>query len=269
MTLDHHSGQLEKLRSGLALVLSPIQYVVDLPLAGLRWASDNFTSHKTLLQENRELRQESSELRARNIKYAALRAENIRLRELLDSSTRYADRVLVAEVLHVETEPLKRQIVINKGTIDRAFIGQTVINAYGVVGQIIHTSLYTSTVMLITNPDHSIPVQVARNGIQSIAVGSQENYRLELPYLTTNADVKSGDILITSGLGGRFPYGYPVAEISQVEQDSVAAFSNVYATPVANSGRNREVLLVWSESDQQPGNRGVETFRGSEQEARK
>lgn len=268
MTLDHRFGQLEKLRSGLTLVLSPVRYIVNLPLAGFQWGSDNFTSYKTLLQENRELRREWLELRTRSIKYTALEAENMRLRKLLDSSIRLADRVLVAEVLHVETDPLRRQIVINKGTTDRTFIGQTVINADGVVGQVIHVSPYTSTVMLITSLDHSIPVQVARNGIQSIATGSREDYQLELPYLTTNADVKSGDLLITSGLGGRFPYGYPVAEISHVQQDDVEAFSSVYAVPTANLDRHREVLLVWSASSQQPGNGGGETLRGSGREVR-
>ena len=251
MTLDHRFAQLEKLRSDIALVLFPIQYTVDLPLTGFRWISDNFTSYKTLLQENKKLGQEVVKLRARSIKYTALEAENMRLRQLLDSPVRLADRVLVAEVLHVEADLLKRQIVINKGTADQTFIGQTVINAYGIVGQIIHTSRYTSTVMLITSPDHSIPVQIERNGIQSIAVGSQEDYQLKLPYLTTNADVRVGDRLIASGLGSRFPYGYPVAEISRVEQDDAASFSNVYATPTANLDRHREVLLVWSASDEQ------------------
>lgn len=245
MTMDHRFGQLEKLRSSLALLLSPVQYIVDLPLAGFQWLSGTFASHKTLLEENTRLKKEWQELRAQTLKFSALEAENIRLRELLDSSIQITDRVLIGEVLHVETDPLKRQIVINKGTSDNTFIGQTVIDALGVVGQIIHTSRYTSTVMLITNPDHAIPVQIARNGIRSIAVGSQENYRLELPYLATNADVKSGDLLITSGLGGRFPYGYPVAEVNRVEQDDIATFSSAYATPTARLDRHREVLLVW------------------------
>ncbi len=172
----------------------------------------------------------------------------MRLRELLDSSIKISDRVLIAEVLRVEMDPLKRQIVINKGSRNQAFIGQTVIDAQGVVGQITNVSPYTSTVMLITNPDHAIPVQVARNCIRSIAVGSQEDYRLELPYLAANSDVESGDLLITSGLGGRFPYGYPVAEVYRIEQDDVATFSNAYARPTARLDRHREVLMVWPDT---------------------
>ena len=102
--------------------------------------------------------------------------------------------------------------------------------------------------MLITSPDHATPVQVARNGIRSIAIGSPEENRLELPYLATNADVKTGDLLVTSGLGGRFPYGYPVAEVYRVEQDDSTSFSNIYASPTARLDSHREVLLVWPES---------------------
>jgi rod shape-determining protein MreC len=247
MTLDHRFNQLEKVRAGIGVVLTPIQYLVHLPISGFQWVSGTFATHKTLLEENHRLNREWHELRARLMKYDALEAENMRLRELLDSSVKIDDRVLIAEVLHVEMDPLKRQIIINKGSQHQAFIGQTVIDALGVVGQITQVTPFTSTVMLITNPDHAIPVQVARNGIRSIAVGSQEDYRLELPYLATNADVKTGDLLITSGLGGRFPYGYPVAEVYRVEQDDIATFSNAYARPTARLDRHREVLMVWQE----------------------
>lgn len=233
-------------------MLSPVQYLVHLPIAGYHWIGDTFSSHKTLLEENQRLNKEWYELRAQLLKYSAIEAENMRLRELLDSSIKIDDRVLIAEVLHVEIDPLKRQIIINKGSSDHAFIGQTIIDALGVVGQIIHVSPYTATVMLITNPDHSIPVQVARNGIRSIAVGSREDYRLELPYLATNSDVKTGDLLITSGLGGRFPYGYPVATVYRVGQDDIATFSNAYARPTARLDRHREVLMVWPENPDLP-----------------
>lgn len=251
MTMDHRYDQLEKLRAGITVVLSPVQYLVHLPIRGVNWLGETFATHQSLLEENARLNEEWIQLRAQLLKYSALEAENMRLRELLDSSIKINDRVLIAEVLRVETDPLKRQIVINKGSRQQAFIGQTVIDAQGVVGQIIHVSPLTSTVMLITNPDHAIPVQVARNGIRSIAVGSQQDYRLELPYLATNSDVKNGDLLITSGLGGRFPYGYPVAEVYRVEQDDVATFSNAYARPTARLDRHREVLMVWPESQDQ------------------
>ena len=251
MTMDHRYDQLEKVRAGIAVILTPVQYLVHLPIAGINWLGETFASHNNLLKDNSRLNKEWHELRAQLLKYSALEAENMRLRELLDSSIKIQDRVLIAEVLHVEMDPLKRQIIINKGSQDQAFIGQTVIDALGVVGQIIHVSPLSSTVMLITNPDHAIPVQIARNGIRSIAVGSQEDYRLELPYLATNADVKTGDLLITSGLGGRFPYGYPVAEVYRIEQDEVATFSNAYARPTARLDRHREVLMVWPQIEEQ------------------
>jgi rod shape-determining protein MreC len=169
----------------------------------------------------------------------------MRLRELLDSSIKIHDRVLIAEVLRVEMDPLKRQIIINKGTRHHAFIGQTIIDALGVVGQIIHVSPLTSTVMLITNPDHAIPVQVNRNGLRTIALGTGSIDRLDLPHIPNNADIRVGDLLVTSGLGGRFPPGYPVADVTVVEQDPGNTFSNVAAQARAALDRSREVLLVW------------------------
>lgn len=247
MTLDHRFDQLEKVRTTLSTALSPIQYIVHLPLAGVNWASETLSSYSTLMEENRQLKDEWQELKVRLLKYSALEKENMRLRELLDSSLKIDERVLIAEVLQVELDPLKRQILVNKGSAHDIFVGQTVIDAFGVVGQVIHVTPYTATVILITNPDHAIPVQVSRNGIRSIAVGSREENRLELPYLATNADVISGDILITSGLGGRFPYGYPVAEVYRVEKSDKASFSSVYSRPTAKLDRHREVLLVWPE----------------------
>ena len=248
MTLDHRYDQLGKLRGGISVVLSPVQYLVHFPIASANWMSETFSSRKTLLEENHRLKGEWRELRAQLLKYSAIEAENMRLRELLDSSIKVNDRVEIAEILHVEVDPLKRRTTINKGSTNGAFIGQTVIDAFGIVGQIIHVNPYTSTVMLITDPDHAIPVQVARNGIRSIAVGSQAEHRLELPYLATNSDVKTGDLLVTSGLGGRFPYGYPVAEVYRVEQDDIATFSNAYARPKAKLESHREVLLVWPQA---------------------
>lgn len=248
MTLDHRFSQLEKVRGNLALIFSPVQYVVDIPLSAFSWVSFSLRTHHDLLEDNIHLKRDLRVMRAQTLKYETLENENQRLRRLLDSTSKIKDRMLIGEILRVETNDLKRQIVINKGTRHETFIGQTVIDAYGVVGQVIHTSPFISTVMLITDPDHAIPVQVARNGIRSIAVGSQENHRLELPYLATTTDVKTGDLLISSGLGGRFPYGYPVARISHIVQHNDATFPHAYATPAAHLNRHREVLLVWSGS---------------------
>ena len=242
MAMDHRFEQLTKLRGGLSLLLSPVQYAVAWPSAGFRWLERALSSHAVLLEENRRLRAQLVELRGRSIKHAAVVAENKRLRELLDSAVQVQDRVVIAEILHVETDPLRRQIVINKGDRDRAFIGQTVIDTLGVVGQITHNGPYTSTVILITDPNHSIPVQVARNGVRAIATGTRQAFRLELPYLAASADVKKGDLLVASGLGGRFPHGYPVATISHIERN--IGYTSAYATPAARLDRHREVLLV-------------------------
>jgi rod shape-determining protein MreC len=176
---------------------------------------------------------------------AALEAENIRLRELLDASFEVGEKRLIAELMSVNLDPFQHQIVINKGTLDGVFPGQPILDAEGVMGQIVHAGPYTSTAVLITDTSHAIPVQVNRNGLRSIAIGSGTINRLELPYIPNNSDILPGDLLITSGLGGRFPPGYPVAKVGAVQHDPGRSFAQVIAEPLAQLNRSREVLLVW------------------------
>jgi len=178
-------------------------------------------------------------------KLAALEIENIRLRELLDSSFEIGEKVLIAELMSVNLDPYKHQVVINKGELHDAYPGQPLVDADGVMGQIVHAGPYTSTAILITDTSHAIPVQVNRNGLRSIALGSGAINRLELPYIPNSADIQPGDLLITSGLGGRFPSGYPVATVVTVDHDPGNAFTRVIATPLAHLNSRREVLLVW------------------------
>jgi rod shape-determining protein MreC len=179
------------------------------------------------------------------LKLAALEEENIRLRELLDSSFEVGEKRLIAELMSVNLDPYKHQIKINKGELDDIYPGQPLLDAKGVMGQIVHAGPYTSTAVLITDPSHAIPVQVNRNGLRSIALGSGTINRLDLPYIPNNADIQPGDLLITSGLGGHFPPGYPVAIVDAVQHDPGRTFSQVVATPLAHLNRSREVLLVW------------------------
>jgi rod shape-determining protein MreC len=178
-------------------------------------------------------------------KLASLEAENMRLRELLDSSFKVGEKVLIAELLSVNLDPYKHQIVINKGKSNGVYPGQPLLDAKGVMGQMVHVGPYTSTAILITDSSHAIPVQVNRNGLRTIAIGSGTINRLELPYIPNNADIRPGDLLVTSGLGGHFPAGYPVAEVSAIQHDPGHTFSIVAATPMADLNRSREVLLVW------------------------
>ncbi len=253
MVADHRLGQMEKVRHALSLLALPLQYAVDLPIKTGEWVAESLATRRNLLAENSRYKEEHSILKAQLQKYAALESENLRLRELLGSSFKVGDQVQIAEILRVELNPLKRQILINKGSQDGAFIRQPIVDADGIVGQIIHVNKLTSQVILITDPDHAIPVQVLRNGLRTIAVGSKDEGLLNLPYVAANADIEIGDVLITSGLGGRFPYGYPVATISAIEKSNVRSFASVRAMPRAKLDRIREVLLVWD--SEQPKNK--------------
>ena len=245
MVMDHKYKSLESLRGGLSVIVYPIQLSIELPGTISDWFSESLSSRRKLQEDNDSLRTQQLMQEIQLQKLAALEAENIRLRELLDSSFKVGEKVLIAELLSVNLDPYKHQVVINKGETSDIYPGQPLLDARGVMGQVVHAGPYTSTAMLITDTSHAIPIQVNRNGLRSIALGSGTINRLELPYIPNNADIQPGDLLITSGLGGRFPPGYPVAEVSAVQHDPGHAFSRVMATPLAELNRSREVLLVW------------------------
>lgn len=252
MVLDYNQRHLEQLRAGLSIITYPLQAIVDLPLTLSHWLEGTLASHSALQQDNEGLRQENLKLRARLQKFEALEAENLRLRNLLDSSLKLGDRVLAAELSAVDLDPYKHQVMIDKGSLSGVFDGQTVVDAEAVMGQVIHVSPFSATVLLITDPHHALPVQVLRNGLRSIALGTGRLDQLELPYLPNNADIEVGDLLVTSGLGGRYPAGYPVAEVVQVLRRPGQPFAEIIARPRAQLDRAREVLLVWPTKPPQP-----------------
>jgi rod shape-determining protein MreC len=246
MTVDHRQHHLDSLRSALSVMVYPLQLLVDLPNSASQWFHESLSSRRALQEENASLRTQQLVLNTQLQKLEALEAENVRLRALLDSSFQVGKRsMLIAALLSVDMDPYRHQIEINKGSLDRLFEGQPLLDSQGVVGQLIHVGPFTSTAMLITDASHAIPVQVNRNGLRTIALGTGNIDRLELPHIPNNADIRIGDLLVTSGLGGRFPHGYPVAEVTEVEQDPGRAFSHVIARPRALLDRSREVLLVW------------------------
>ncbi len=246
MTVDHRQHHLESVRSALSLAVSPLQYLLTLPIGAGEWLSEALTSHETLEEQNAELRSRELLQSARLQKMAALEAENARLRTLLDSSFKVGERVLVAELLEVDFDPFSQDIVINKGSHNGVVTGQPIVDAEGVMGQVVHVAPFTSTAMLITDPSHAIPVVVNRNGLRAIALGTGSADRLEVPHLPLNADIQEGDLLVTSGLGGRFPPGYPVAVVAKVERNPGESFAEVTARPTARLEQSREVLLVWT-----------------------
>ena len=245
MVMDHKYKSLESVRDALSLLVYPIQLSVELPGSATDWFNESLASRRRLQEEIDSLRTQQFVQQAQMQKFAALQAENIRLRELLDSSFEVGEKVLIAELMSVNLDPYKHQVVINKGELHDIYPGQPLVDAEGGMGQIVHAGPYSSTAMLITDTSHAIPIQVNRNGLRSIALGSGTINRLELPYIPNSADIQPGDLLITSGLGGRFPPGYPVATVTAVQHDPGNAFAAVVATPLAHLNRSREVLLIW------------------------
>jgi rod shape-determining protein MreC len=207
----------------------------------------SFADRSRLREQSGKL---AGELRVANLRLQRLESltqENRQLRDLRSASTGIADRSLVAEILRVDLDPFRHRVLINKGANASVYKGQAVLAADGVFGQVDRAGLGAAQVILITDSEHATPVQVNRNGLRTIAVGTGEIAKLTLPFLTVDSDVKVGDLLITSGLGGIFPAGYPVAEITKVERDAAETFAIVEAKPLAKLDRDREVLLIWSE----------------------
>ncbi len=246
MVADHRYQHLASLRSALSTLTYPLQLLAEAPVTLVRWAEDSFATRQTLRTENERLHQENLVLQGRLQKLSALEAENTRLRGLLESSFKVGDRLLVAELVAVDMDPYKQQVLINRGSTSGVYEGQPVLDADAVMGQVSQVSAFTSTVVLITDASHALPVQVNRNGLRTIAVGTGRVDSLELPHLPNNADIQVGDLLVTSGLGGRFPPGYPVAQVSSVDHQPGQPFAEVLATPTAHLDRTREVLLVWT-----------------------
>ncbi|MDH3451507.1 MAG: rod shape-determining protein MreC [Gammaproteobacteria bacterium] len=252
MTLDHRFDHLRLVREQIGLVIYPLQILVDMPARLGTWGATALSSRTTLLRENERLRSDRTLMQAQLQKMVALETENTRLRDLLGSSSKVANSVLVAELLAVDLDPYRQQVLINKGARHAVYAGQPVIDASGVMGQIIHAGTFTSTALLISDPSHALPVQVDRTGLRTIVTGTGSPDRLELRFIPATADIEVNDAVFTSGLGGRFPPNYPVAVVSSVERRQGQAFARVYATPTARLDRSREVLLVWHQPESVP-----------------
>jgi rod shape-determining protein MreC len=228
------------------VLVYPLQLLADQPLRLARNAQGRLADERRLRNQNQALRLENLMLSARVQQLASLESENMRLRDLLGSSFKIGERVLIAEILSVDMASYRQQVLINKGTNSGVFVGQPVLDANAVMGQVIQTNPFSSTVLLITDSDHALPVEVNRNGLRTIATGTGLGQELELLHIPKNADVRVGDLLVTSGMGGRFPAGYPVARVTQVRHSPDNPFTVVTAEPTARLDRSREVLLVWT-----------------------
>ena len=246
MSIDHRWNHLEVVRNTLATLLYPLEYLIDLPIRFYYWSDEVLTTHETLLRKNRELEARHLENRVQLQKLDILEKENARLRKLLSAIPKTTERLLIAEIIGVDVDPYRQLIVLNKNRRHGVYEGQPVIDAQGVVGQIVHVNEFSSTALLISDPSHAIPVQVNRNGLRTIAFGTGDINRLEIRHLPHNADIHPGDMLVTSGLGGHFPPNYPVATVSTVERPPGERFARIEARPLARLDRSREVLLLWN-----------------------
>jgi rod shape-determining protein MreC len=245
MVADKRYNQLEQVREWLSAAAYPVQVAVDLPFRAWDWVTGSFADRNRLRQENLEL---TARLRLANLqlqRFAALEDENRRLRDMRENSAGVADRVLVASIMNVDLDPFRHRVLVDKGARDGVFKGQAVLDAEGIFGQVAQVHVETAEVILITDAEHAIPVQSNRSGLRTIAVGTGDSARLSLPFVTGESDLKAGDLLISTGIGGVFPRGYPVAEVTRVDRNPAATFALVDARPTARLDRNREVLLVW------------------------
>jgi rod shape-determining protein MreC len=245
MTVDHRWHSLELARSALSGVLYPLQYTIDLPIRLFYWADEALSTQQSLLEKNREFEARHLENRVQLQKLDIIEKENERLRKLLGAIPKTTERLLISEIINVDLDPYKQLILLNKGSSSDVYQGQPIIDAQGVMGQVVHVGPMSSTAVLITDASHAIPVQVNRTGLRAIAFGSGKIDQLNLRYLPHNVDIKEGDLLITSGLGGVFPPNFPVAVISKIERPSGEPFATIEAKPHALLDKSREVLLVW------------------------
>jgi len=245
MVLDQRGGWLNEARFLLQAAAYPLQLAVSSPSAAWAWIKESTESREALRAENQRLRVRVSELALRALNYEGLARENAQLRGLSHALPPIADRWLIGEIVNVELTTLRQRLLLNRGTTNGVFEGQAVLDDWGLLGQTIHTGPWSTEVILVTDPEHAVPVQIERTGLRTIAVGAGNEGTLALPYLPANADVKAGDLLVTSGLGGVFPAGYPVARVAEVHRDAVQPLAQVRAVPLARIDRDREVALVW------------------------
>jgi len=235
-------------RQYLSTLFSPLQFIANAPLDVLDTVSENVKSRDTLIKENAALRQLELFVSDRLLTMTHLEQENERLRALLGSPETTTLKKLIAQVQAVDSDPFRLQVVVNKGIKDNVFVGQSVVDEHGVVGQVVQVSQYSSRILLIADNSHAIPLRNQRNDVRLIGLGKGDVHQMELQYVTKNTDVKIGDLLVTSGLGGRFPEGYPVAKVTGIENRGSEIYSTIRIQPIAQLDRIRYVLLLWPDA---------------------
>lgn len=266
VVMDARFGRLDEVRGSIGTALAPVHWLGNAPDRFSDWVASLFTTREDLVEDNEALKARLLILERRALKYAALAAENNELRRLMNSSEVLDDRVIVGEIVSVSPDPYSHEVVINKGSRDGVRSGQAILDAHGLMGQVIQTSSFTARVLLVSDSSHAVPVEVVRNGLRAVLLGNGDINNLELVHVPDTADIREGDLLVSSGLGGRFPKGYPVAEISSITKEPGEPFVNINAAPKARLNRSRLVLVVFSpdeESDREtPEAAGTQTGEG-------
>ena len=245
MTIDHRWHSLEMVRSTLSSVVYPLQYTIDLPIRLYYWADEVLSTKQALLEKNRDFEARHLENRVQLQRLDIIEKENDRLRQLLSATPKTTERLLISEIINVDVDPYRQLILLNKGSSNDVYQGQPIIDAHGIMGQVVHVGPLSATAMLITDASHALPVQIDRTGLRANAFGSGKIDQLNLRHLPHNVDIKVDDTLISSGLGGVFPPNYPVATVTKVERTAGEPFATVEAIPLAHLDKSREVLLVW------------------------
>jgi rod shape-determining protein MreC len=230
---DYQFDQMQRIRAWLSLAVTPVQWLVDVPQRSWTWLDERLQVRDELIAENKQLRAQT-----------LLAERRVQKLEALNSSEQLDEKVIVTELIGINSDPFIHQVIINNGFNSGAFVGQPVLDATGVMGQVTSTSAFTSRVLLITDADHAIPVQVNRNSLRSVAYGLGQYDYLELQDLSDTADIEVGDVLVSSGLGLRFPKGYPVARVIEVRHMPGKDFAKVLAKPTAQLDRSRHLLLI-------------------------
>jgi rod shape-determining protein MreC len=243
--VDKRYDHLGRIRRVLSVVAYPVQIAVASPFEGWDWFRESVTTRDALRADKARLESELRLAQFRLQRYEALEAESQRLRALRDSTAGVTDRFVIGDVMDVDLDAFRERVLVDKGARDGVFAGQAVLDAGGVFGQVARVGQLTAEVILVSDPTHAIPVQINRNGLRTIAVGTGDTGRLKLPYLPTSADVIAGDLLVTSGLGGGFPAGYPVGTVAEVKRDPALSLADVDVKPAAALDRARELMFVW------------------------
>ncbi|GGQ15090.1 rod shape-determining protein MreC [Shewanella litoralis] len=237
--------RLDPIRQSLSSLLSPLQYLANVPGVMLDWSAEAFATRNMLELQNKELLRQQLVMSERLQRFEHVRQENERLRALLGSPVHMDSRKVVAEVMEVASDPFRQFVVLNHGSQTGVYVGQPVVDAQGVVGQVIEVSEFTSRVLMVSDTTHGIPVRVTRNDVRAIANGTGDIDQIELRHVAKSTDIIAGDLLVTSGLGNRFPEGYPVARVISVSRDDGQSYAVINAQPLAALDRIRYVLLIW------------------------